>query len=1524
MSEGSVEYKGDVSLDIDAKKAIQGLNSLAPYVEKLTDMCLRLTGAVESVNEAASKTDFKKFKSETKKAGVVPPKKAPNKKSGSSSSDLGGLTAEISKLAEANIVLAQVLKDQMTQSKKESQKERGLDIAEKNYLLGLQKQAFRVEGNGFPKLERTARSAMAMSLKRWNDSLVNSRGLMGFMARIGERAGSTGRSYWSNPQYRRDSNGNLIPDGKGGFSKIKPPKRNFNSLLGLQELTGGAGINLGGLAYGLGFGGLATAVGFLTKKFITLGETAKLATGEIQMIKTQMSVVMGSDSLASRTYEGIEKYALKSPFGVAQSADMATLLKQSGVNAADLLQTLKMIGDTSSGNAEKMKRVANNYAQIQAIGKASMLDMRQFAYAGIPIYKEVADYMKVSQVELRKMISEGKVTANVIEAVFKRMTGAGGTFENATMRGAQTLKAREQNLQDAKMIAQSHFGEWYMNFGGSEYNQGLGNFILNFKEALADFTGGIFKQWNINDNFKKANSFLNSISSETEKIDNKMPGGNGIPSYSGLSGELRDAWINANGGIEKAQKDLAAYVKSYGGGKLGLTRVSDAYAKERQKLYNQMATRKNILTDAKGETARQSQSELENHLKFLEELEKTMVSESEFKKNFDFWEKFDKRAFYAYSLEEVESARVAEEGKQESLNKKEIANARYFDGTKILKSFDSLAGQFNTLYKQTPYGKWDELQKKEDERTAYNKTYAEFSKYQDNNNNLLKKNIKTLDELNKVLSSGMFKISDTIDTSKMTEEQRKTLINNIDSVIEMTIGQMKNHPEKFIGLSPTLTQRQAFLNQDFMTSAPIISLLKIKNAAKNAKTLADAQINTTNALNRFIQFDNPFGKDFQGRQLTAMLNSFQSEGHAKSDLPPDLRYRLAGGSLGMNAWRLPLYFNSPADILKFWNNNFAQRDIVRGMMPNLVASNSNRTYNQKTNQWTQEGFSLRDLASTFVSNGNIVDWEATRKNMEKMAFSSKASISSLEAYGKIIDSQTSKLTEFYTTMVTGGETLDEKIRNGRFDKELETAFATKDLTDSLGRKIDYKNGKLIRIEKDGTEKELTKEEIAALGKNSTFMTELTATTEDLITSNNNLARVIDGKIKSKEYWNNYKQNPGMAAAFNEAGQLMTPHVSKKKFTPQKFTSDVWNAVDENGKYTTKTAFVENAARYIEEKLRGKKIDVTTKDGEKQIKKLLSPDDWKIFKILKDGTTAINEKRTDFDDRGFAKSIGEGVEFHINDESKIPTMADQINDLTDASQEATVAMTKFGEAFKNALSQAPLDALNNTMAKFGENIAKGVDGYEDMDKVIKNVGKSMMSNLAAAATQAGLSLISSGKIGMGMALIAAGGITSFLGGLMSDSSNKDDDISQKLKDLKQDLADLLKQAREDAIYYENHLRHTNALSYNTATSKSTKVNDAIITPQGNVITTHPEDYLIASKNPSGLVGNAVGTPIVNIAIENNSGKQISMKQEKRPNNSGGFDVVAIIEEAVGDYVSSSRSDDAFAAREARLRGRSVSA
>ena len=179
----------------------------------------------------------------------------------------------------------------------------------------------------------------------------------------------------------------------------------------------------------------------------------------------------------------------------------------------------------------------------------------------------------------------------------------------------------------------------------------------------------------------------------------------------------------------------------------------------------------------------------------------------------------------------------------------------------------------------------------------------------------------------------------------------------------------------------------------------------------------------------------------------------------------------------------------------------------------------------------------------------------------------------------------------------------------------------------------------------------------------------------------------------------------------------------------------------------------------------------------------------------------------------------------------------------------------------------------------------------------------------------------GGVAAGLLIAAAGGFASGVGNWLGNkNSSKDDkDETQKMQSLADQLKELLAQARADALYYEKNLRHKTALGLNEQFSYKS-VNDAIITKKGDVIETSPEDYLIATKTPQALGNNTVVQPNINFNVIDNVGVQV--RQEKRTNPDGSIDIVAVIENAVGEYIASSKSDDAFNAREYRLNGRTA--
>lgn len=374
---------------------------------------------------------------------------------------------------------------------------------------------------------------------------------LGADKRWGHIGGETVRDSLGNPVYSRGSSGPLLAGGVNG------------GLIALATFS--------------------AALKKAASAAIDFGKAALAAYGEVESVRTNLNVVYGSKSQSDDMFSQISEYATKSPFGVKQVSEFAVLLKQSGIYNSDLMDTLKMIGDVAGGNSEKYARIANNLAQIAAAGKATAMDMRQFANAGIPVYKELAKidgFKNKSSADLRKMTSEGKVTDEVIMQVFRNLTGTKGAFNNAVETGAKTFKAKVQNLEDIKQLNLSEWGEFLFNSwsGHKQTNNenSTGPKLLSVTESILEYVGDIAKQHNNtrNENFgRNSIGVNNSFDMTLRELENKFfkLSGNSIYSNNPFIGEsrmdekLRTELHAIYDSYQKTLSDREAFVQAQGG-----------------------------------------------------------------------------------------------------------------------------------------------------------------------------------------------------------------------------------------------------------------------------------------------------------------------------------------------------------------------------------------------------------------------------------------------------------------------------------------------------------------------------------------------------------------------------------------------------------------------------------------------------------------------------------------------------------------------------------------------------------------------------------------------------------------------------------------------------------------------------------------------------------------------------------------------------------------------------------------------
>lgn len=124
-------------------------------------------------------------------------------------------------------------------------------------------------------------------------------------------------------------------------------------------------------------------------------------------------------------------------FGLADAATVASTAVAAGVKPGrDLTKYLKSVADTATIAKAPLGEIGSIFNKVQTNGVAMTDDLQQLADRGIPIFTWLRDEYKVSGVELRKMVSSGKVDSETFRKVITKNIGGAALESGKTTRGA--------------------------------------------------------------------------------------------------------------------------------------------------------------------------------------------------------------------------------------------------------------------------------------------------------------------------------------------------------------------------------------------------------------------------------------------------------------------------------------------------------------------------------------------------------------------------------------------------------------------------------------------------------------------------------------------------------------------------------------------------------------------------------------------------------------------------------------------------------------------------------------------------------------------------------------------------------------------------------------------------------------------------------------------------------------------------------------------------------------------------------
>ena len=305
--------------------------------------------------------------------------------------------------------------------------------------LGLDDSAYR---QGVEEAKSQTKSAVSTMMKDYNRLYSEVIHLTAAYQKSRKETGETSEKTKEFAQKLKEAQAQLNTTAQG----LKTAEGYMNSFgdaaSGSSKSLAGAiaqGTVMASIFSKLGSAALSAAEGFISSGIEYNAQIEKYTTGFTNML--------GSAEAAQQVMSQIQEDAAKTPFDVASLTQANQYLISAGENASYARNTIMALGDAVSatgGGNDELNRMSQNLQQIANTGKATAVDIKQFAYAGIDVYGILADYTGKSTAEVQKMAISYDLLTQALQAASEE----GGRYYNSMDTQSQTMNGRVSTLKD--------------------------------------------------------------------------------------------------------------------------------------------------------------------------------------------------------------------------------------------------------------------------------------------------------------------------------------------------------------------------------------------------------------------------------------------------------------------------------------------------------------------------------------------------------------------------------------------------------------------------------------------------------------------------------------------------------------------------------------------------------------------------------------------------------------------------------------------------------------------------------------------------------------------------------------------------------------------------------------------------------------------------------------------------------------------------------------------------------------------
>jgi hypothetical protein len=195
--------------------------------------------------------------------------------------------------------------------------------------------------------------------------------------------------------------------------------------------------------------GATIAGAFAVGSVVSFGKAVIESLKNYESFHASLRTMLQGNTNAANALEGqLVNLAKTTPFELVQVQKATRQLLGYGFRAGEIVETMKTLGDVSSGVGAPLEDITYLYGTLKTSGRVTLMDLRQFAGRGIPIYETLAKRLNTTTEAITSMVSTGKIGFKDIEGAFKDMNSQGGQFFGMMDEQMKTVGGKISNLAD--------------------------------------------------------------------------------------------------------------------------------------------------------------------------------------------------------------------------------------------------------------------------------------------------------------------------------------------------------------------------------------------------------------------------------------------------------------------------------------------------------------------------------------------------------------------------------------------------------------------------------------------------------------------------------------------------------------------------------------------------------------------------------------------------------------------------------------------------------------------------------------------------------------------------------------------------------------------------------------------------------------------------------------------------------------------------------------------------------------------